>query len=57
MTGKSQVDPLTLRNSLGDLTKRENRSLHQPFLWPYQMMYIAPQIHLQLGESGLPFFV
>lgn len=45
VTGKTALDPQTFRNSLGDLTKRENRSLHQPFLWPYQMVYVAPQFN------------
>jgi len=34
LTGKSVV------NSLGDLTMRERRSLHQQFQWPYEMMYV-----------------
>lgn len=50
-TGKRALDPSTLRNSLGDLTKRECRSLHQPYLWPYQMMYIAPQF-IYLHQSS-----
>jgi prepilin-type N-terminal cleavage/methylation domain-containing protein len=29
----------TVLNSLGDLTMRENRSLHQPYVWPYEMIY------------------
>lgn len=41
-TGKYAIDPRNRRNSLGDLTKRENRSLHQPVLWPYEMVYVAP---------------
>lgn len=44
-TGRKALDPVPARNSLGDLTKRENRSLHQPFLWPYQMVYIATQFY------------
>jgi type II secretory pathway pseudopilin PulG len=43
LTGKRMIDPLTAKNSLGDLTRRERRSLHQPFLWPYQMLFVAPQ--------------
>lgn len=31
--------PRTVRNSLGDLTMRERRSLHQPNVWPYEMFY------------------
>lgn len=41
-TGRNAIDPMPQRNSLGDLTKRENRSLHQPFLWPYEMVYVSP---------------
>ncbi|MBA4020206.1 MAG: hypothetical protein C0483_23850 [Pirellula sp.] len=52
VTGKKALDPSTFRNTLGDLTKRECRSLHQPYLWPYQMMYIAPQfIYLNQNAS------
>ena len=51
LTSKRALDPSTVRNSLGDLTKRECRSLHQPYLWPYQMMYIAPQFIYQ-GQSS-----
>jgi len=47
-TGKPMLDPATFRNSLGDLTMRERRSLHQPYYWPYQMLYVAPQF----GTSG-----
>lgn len=45
VTNKNALDVMPQRNSLGDLTKRENRSLHQPFLWPYQMVYVAPQFN------------
>lgn len=51
VTGKKALDPSTFRNTLGDLTKRECRSLHQPYLWPYQMMYIAPQF-IYLAQSS-----
>lgn len=45
-TGRTALDPRGFRNSLGDLTKRENRSLHQPHLWPYQMLYTSPNFVL-----------
>ncbi|MBA4017525.1 MAG: hypothetical protein C0483_10165 [Pirellula sp.] len=41
-TNRNALDPRNRSNSLGDLTKRENRSLHQPVLWPYEMVYVAP---------------
>lgn len=41
-TGRNALDPRNRGNSLGDLTKRENRSLHQPVLWPYEMVYVSP---------------
>jgi prepilin-type N-terminal cleavage/methylation domain-containing protein len=50
--GRNALDPVTRRNSLGDLTMRENRSLHQPYLWPYQMMYIAPQFIYKSENQG-----
>lgn len=34
-------------NSLGDLTRREYRSLHQPYKWPYEMMYIVSSASFQ----------
>jgi len=43
LTNRRALDPRTAKNSLGDLTMRERRSLHQPYLWPYQMLYVAPQ--------------
>lgn len=43
VSSKKMIDPRTYRSSMGDLTKRENRSLHQTYLWPYEMMYVAPQ--------------
>ncbi|MBA4016383.1 MAG: hypothetical protein C0483_04270 [Pirellula sp.] len=52
VTGKKALDPAAARNSLGDLTKRENRSLHQPFLWPYQMVYVAPQFNSGTTNHG-----
>lgn len=42
-TNQRLLDPIAAKNSLGDLTRRERRSLHQPYFWPYQMMYVAPQ--------------
>lgn len=51
-TGKNAIDPMPQRNSLGDLTRRENRSLHQPFLWPYQMVYVAPQFNGGVNNHG-----
>ncbi|MCE9604734.1 MAG: prepilin-type N-terminal cleavage/methylation domain-containing protein [Planctomycetia bacterium] len=35
-----KIAPSALNNSLGDLTRRECRSLHQPYIWPYEMMYV-----------------
>lgn len=52
VTGRNTLNPGTFRNSLGDLTKRECRSLHQPFLWPYQMLYIAPQFNAS-GDANM----
>jgi prepilin-type N-terminal cleavage/methylation domain-containing protein len=40
--GRNALDPGNRRNSLGDLTMRENRSLHQSVLWPYEMAYVSP---------------
>lgn len=52
VTGRKALDPQTQRSSLGDLTMRENRSLHQPFLWPYQMIYVAPQFLNNVNGHG-----
>lgn len=41
--------PRVTTNSLGDVTMRERRSLHQPYIWPYEMMY------MQSGNvTGIP---
>ncbi|MGC3969293.1 MAG: prepilin-type N-terminal cleavage/methylation domain-containing protein [Pirellulales bacterium] len=47
------IAPQMRRNSLGDLTMRENRSLHQPFLWPYQMMYVSPSFYGSVDSHGM----
>lgn len=58
--GKASLMPDAARNTLGDLSKRENRSLHQPYLWPYQMLYVAPQFvnnvnqHATYNPASLP---
>lgn len=36
-----KADPKGRYNTLGDLTKRENRSVHQPYKWPFEMMYVV----------------
>lgn len=36
-----RVTPTANYNSLGDLTRRECRSVHQPYKWPYEMMYVV----------------
>jgi prepilin-type N-terminal cleavage/methylation domain-containing protein len=33
--------PVGRSNTLGDLTKRECRSVHQQYKWPFEMMYIV----------------
>jgi len=33
-------NPIGQSASLSDLTRRECRSLHQPYLWPFDMMYV-----------------
>lgn len=38
--GSNSRPPSVVANSLGDLTMRERRSLHQPYVWPHEMMYL-----------------
>jgi type II secretory pathway component PulJ len=40
-TGNATMPGQAVPNSLGDLTMRERRSLHQPYVWPYEMMYLT----------------
>jgi prepilin-type N-terminal cleavage/methylation domain-containing protein len=55
------IDPKTARraapggryNSLGDLTKRECRSVHQPYKWPFEMMYVVSAAN---SAPGLPAY-
>ena len=41
INGIKTVSPQVNANSLGDLTMRERRSIHQPYVWPYDMMYVV----------------
>jgi prepilin-type N-terminal cleavage/methylation domain-containing protein len=53
-SGSEKNMPRIFSNSLGDLTKRENRYAHQPLVWPYDARFWGRVSGVTAGANPVP---